>query len=300
MHGNESTTTKALLDLMHELKHSSADLLNDISLLLIPMLNPDGALDYTRFNASNKDLNRDALDLSQPESVVLRKAFTDFSPNYCFNLHDQRTIYSVGSPRVPATLSLLAPATEVNKGFPEHRKIAAQLVAGIAACMDGEIGVGRYDDSFNPNCVGDYFQSKGVSTLLIEAGHFPKDYEREVTRFYVYRALWAALEAIVSGGYQGIPLSQYHRIPENEVGFVDILIKNAQIAGLDDGNGSRIGVHYDEELHGEQVQFIPRIVENTELGDRSGHEEWDLREPTRLEQLKKSPELWALLTKHSG
>ena len=39
--------------------------------------------------------------------------------------------------------------------------------------------VGIYDDSFNINCVGDSFQSKGVPTILFEAGHYKNDYSRE-------------------------------------------------------------------------------------------------------------------------
>ena len=300
MHGNESTTTKALLDLIHEFKLKSPDILNAVSLLLIPMLNPDGALDYTRVNANGKDLNRDALELSQPESAVLRKAFIDFNPHYCFNLHDQRSIYSIGSPRIPATLSLLAPAADPGKGFPEHRARAARLAVRIAASINGEIGVGRYDDSFNLNCVGDYFQSLGTPTLLIEAGHFPGDYGRDLTRFYVYRSLWAALDAIVSGGFEGIPISEYHHIPGNEVGFVDILIKNAQISGLPGGREATIGVHYDEELREGKVCFVPRILEAEELGDRTGHVEWDLSDPDQRRKLKESPMLWDLLIKHTG
>ena len=33
--------------------------------------------------------------------------------------------------------------------------------------------IGRYDDTFNPNCVGDQFQASGVPTVLFEAGHYP-------------------------------------------------------------------------------------------------------------------------------
>ncbi len=73
MHGNESTTTKALLDLMRGMDTGQVPLLDSLELLMIPMLNPDGAAAYTRMNANQVDLNRDALDLSQPESVVLRR-----------------------------------------------------------------------------------------------------------------------------------------------------------------------------------------------------------------------------------
>ena len=52
------------------------------------MVNPDGAKLYTRVNANEVDLNRDSVNLSQPESKVLRNVFEEFKPDYCFNLHD--------------------------------------------------------------------------------------------------------------------------------------------------------------------------------------------------------------------
>ena len=66
MHGNESTTTKALFDVLMMLEGSP--LLDRLSLYCIPILNPDGAMAYTRVNAAGVDLNRDALALTQPES----------------------------------------------------------------------------------------------------------------------------------------------------------------------------------------------------------------------------------------
>ena len=105
MHGNESPTTQSVFDLLRSLQ-ADKSLLKTFQLSIIPILNPDGAKAYTRFNANQVDLNRDAIDLSQIESRVLRKEFDEFSPDYAFNLHDQRTIFGVEAK--PATLSLLA------------------------------------------------------------------------------------------------------------------------------------------------------------------------------------------------
>ena len=65
MHGNESTTTKALFDLFrwfaaHQDQTVVKHLLNACTFTMIPMLNPDGAEAYTRVNANQVDLNRDA------------------------------------------------------------------------------------------------------------------------------------------------------------------------------------------------------------------------------------------------
>ncbi len=100
MHGNESTTTKALFDLLHTLLSDDpaiAAILKACTLYIIPILNPDGAQAYTRVNANDVDLNRDAQALTQPESKVLRAVFESFKPHYCYNLHGQRTIFSAGA-----------------------------------------------------------------------------------------------------------------------------------------------------------------------------------------------------------
>ena len=95
MHGNESTTTKAIFDILNVLTASetlSNTILKSCTLKIIPILNPDGAKAYTRLNANQIDLNRDAQELSQPESKVLRAVFEDFKPDFCFNLHGQRIL----------------------------------------------------------------------------------------------------------------------------------------------------------------------------------------------------------------
>ena len=116
MHGNESTTTKALFDffnVIHSDEEIGSQLLQNFTFCFLPMVNPDGAELYTRENANAVDLNRDAFDLSQPESIVLRQTFDQFQPDYCYNLHDQRTIYGAGDSGKPATISFLAPSVKV-------------------------------------------------------------------------------------------------------------------------------------------------------------------------------------------
>ena len=72
MHGNESTSTKSLLDLMNAFNNNEfLDVLENCTLFIIPILNPDGAREYTRVNYNKIDLNRDAKNNSQPESKLL-------------------------------------------------------------------------------------------------------------------------------------------------------------------------------------------------------------------------------------
>ncbi|MGL5111350.1 MAG: M14 family zinc carboxypeptidase, partial [Flavobacterium sp.] len=128
MHGNESTTTKALLDFINFLNGDSElaeELLEAFTFLCIPILNPDGAELYTRENANKVDLNRDSQDLTQPESATLRGVFEVFQPDFCYNLHDQRTIFGVADTGKPATVSFLAPS------FNEQREVNATRLKAI-------------------------------------------------------------------------------------------------------------------------------------------------------------------------
>ena len=115
MHGNETTTTKAIFDLLKFLTQKEAfqeeisNFLENNTLHIIPILNPDGAALYTRNNGNSVDLNRDAQDLSQKESQVLMNVFNKIHPDLCLNLHGQRTIFGLENGN-PATISFLSPA----------------------------------------------------------------------------------------------------------------------------------------------------------------------------------------------
>ena len=57
MHGNESTSTKALFDSISFFCNYEKKIYDDLTILVIPILNQDGALKYTRNNYNNVDLN---------------------------------------------------------------------------------------------------------------------------------------------------------------------------------------------------------------------------------------------------
>ena len=194
MHGNESTTTKALFDFinfLHSDTPESITILKTFTFCLLPMVNPDGAAAYTRENANGVDLNRDAQNLTQPESAVLRQVFETFQPHYAYNLHDQRTIFGAGESGHPATVSFLAPAFNEERDMNETRIKAIDVIVAMNTCLQKVIPnqVGRFDDGFNLNCIGDTFQFLNVPTILFEAGHFQNDYEREQTRKFIFMAI---------------------------------------------------------------------------------------------------------------
>ncbi|OOG67150.1 M14 metallopeptidase family protein [Flavobacterium sp. A45] len=282
MHGNESTTTKALFDFIN-LINSGSDLakklLDSFTFYCIPMLNPDGAKLYTRANANNVDLNRDSQDLTQPESKILRTVFEQFKPDYCFNLHDQRTIFGVADTGKPATVSFLAPSYNEEREVNESRLKAINLIAGINEVLQNYIPgqIGRFDDSFNINCIGDTFQYLGVPTLLFEAGHFPDDYEREVTRKFIFISLLSSFIILSENDIVSNRNDKYLNIPQNKVVFFDFMYKNVKINYDGIEIITNFVAQYKEELIDNQIKFNAYIVEVGDLEGYYGHYEYDAK-----------------------
>lgn len=269
MHGNESTTTKAIFDFLNVCAETNEfeNLLRSYSIKFIPILNPDGAERYTRVNANEVDLNRDAQDLSQNESRVLRQVFDQFQPDFCFNLHGQRTIFGVGDSGVSSTLSFLAPAQDPERKLTTNRKRAMEVISNINAQLQNDIpnGIGRYNDEFNINCVGDTFASLGIPTILYEAGHYPGDYEREITRELIFKALYYGLYSI--SGQNDWTFEDYFRIPDIKKNFFDVILRNVRIS-KENETVEDVAIQFKEELKNDQVIFVPIV---SKIGDHKGY-----------------------------
>lgn len=231
MHGNESTGTKAVFDFLNFIKLNTTSkivntILKNCSITIIPMLNPDGAEVYTRVNANNIDLNRDAVALKAKESKLLRAILTKVNPDFCFNLHDQRTIFGVEGTKNPATISFLAPSEEESRKITTGRKETMNVIVSMNTLLQKLIPnhVGRYTDEFYPTATGDNFQKLGHNTILIEAGHYPNDYEREIVRKYNFYALLQGIYHI-STSKDFTDYSDYLAIPNNIKNFYDIIYR---------------------------------------------------------------------------
>lgn len=259
MHGNESTGTKAVFDFFKWLTKDDIvanTILEKCTLVFLPMLNPDGAAVYTRVNAQDIDLNRDAVDVIAPESKVLRQVLKNVNPKFCFNLHDQRTIFNVGDN--PATISFLAPSEEKSRKLTEGRKITMSVISemynALKSLIPGQIG--RYTDEFYPTATGDNFQKAGHNTILIEAGHYQDDYDREEVRKYNFICLVTGIYSIAEqkdfSNYK-----PYFEIPNNEKKYLDIIYKNVVLQ--DEDVMIDVGVLFKETLENKKIRFKPTI-----------------------------------------
>ena len=271
MHGNESTGTKALFDLFNCLLNSNEieikTILESCTLLFIPMLNPDGAEVYTRVNANNVDLNRDAVDRKAKESNLLRTTLEEFNPQFCFNLHDQRTIFNVEHTKNPATISFLAPSEEETRALTKGRKETMNIIIAMNNMLQEVIPnhVGRYTDEFYPTATGDNFQKLGFNTILIESGHYPDDYIREVSRkftfFSILQGIYHISKTVNFSSYKA-----YFSIPNNDKVFYDVIHRYPN--SIND-----IGYQFKDEII--ESKLVSNLVQmdKTTLKGKFGHRE---------------------------
>jgi len=234
MHGDESTATMTLADvvrMLHEDGPRTRLWADSLTILMIPMLNPDGAARFRRHSMYGIDINRDARRLSTPEARTLKGVHTRYQPDFGFNLHDQNPRTRVGSAERTAAISLLAPAA----GEPGTDRAVATRALHLAATLRDAAEavvpghVTRYDDSYNPRAFGDLVQQWGTSTVLIESGGWYDDPEKQVLRRTNFVLLTRAFDAIATGSYLDTPIERYTLLPENGRALRDLVIRNATI-----------------------------------------------------------------------
>jgi hypothetical protein len=247
MHGDEATGTMALFDLFNFLQSDNpiVKLLNEkCELYIIPMVNPDGATVFTRRNIQQIDINRDYLQVLTPEAKILKQCRADINPHFGFNLHDQITLWSVSGSLKPATLSFLAPSFDEELNINETRKNAMLVIADMFKNMDELLPhhIGLFKDEYEPRAFGDNFQAAGTSTILIEAGGFIDDFEKQQIREFYFGAMLSGLVSIASTTYLKQDIQHYFKIPQNNKQIFHIIINNLQLKGIN----VSIGLNYEE------------------------------------------------------
>jgi hypothetical protein len=98
IHGNEKNPTAAVLRLLEVIQENYEangywrNKLNEVSVIVIPILNPDGYVSNTRYNANNKDLNDQfpPQTTTEPEAWALRWLWGNCSTIIYVNLHEGR------------------------------------------------------------------------------------------------------------------------------------------------------------------------------------------------------------------
>ena len=87
-HGDEVAGKDAQLTLIRDIAAKPELLPEDVDLYLMPMLNPDGAVKPQRSNGAGADLNRDHLQLAQPETQALHRVAQRIRPHLAVDSHE--------------------------------------------------------------------------------------------------------------------------------------------------------------------------------------------------------------------
>ncbi|GCD77906.1 peptidase M14 [Thermaurantimonas aggregans] len=301
MHGNEATGTYALTDLLLTLEEDANllnNLLNRYSLVVVPMLNPDGAARFSRYNAIGSDLNREGLRALSPEAALL-KSLLGKNAAWAFNLHDQRTLFSVGSTSVPATLSLLAPSTITQRGE-QARLNAIKLISNTLETFEvnDRKYIARFSDEYYPQAMGEWCTDRGISTVLVECGGHYHDPHRTIARQMCFHFLKNALQHLSD------PVATssiaYFSLPINGQNLRDVLLRNAKLrtpAGTVCADLSFTAIYYPaekmwkwqlEEVGDLQLKFGYIEIDLSDA-DPVEHYQW---KPLTLYTLEDIPKTW--------
>lgn len=276
MHGNESTATASIFDILNYFLLNTDN--NDIKKLterykftFVPMLNPDGAENWTRVNAMNIDINRDAIAQNTPEGRILWDLIKKINPEYSFNLHDQRNIFSVGANNNTATISFLSASFDKDRNINKDRELTMSLIVKMNEIIQEIIPncVGRYTDEFYPTATGDNLHRLGYKNILIESGTYPNDPERQMARKANFMAIIGAFEYIMQG-VKLTNLSEYIKIPLNKNNLFDLIVRNVNIEQNGVEAMTDIGIMYNEKPNEDYRKMIKKSrIEN--IGDLSNY-----------------------------
>lgn len=241
-HGNEQLTTEGTLEVIKHLGSGRMKgVLENVNILMVPMLNPDGAMgdvnfsldDYiasgdrhlTRYNANNADINRDHVAKSQPEIQALHEnVLSAYNIDYMIDLHHQGTRSAVDGKLVSG--SILYPTTadvseEVRDG---SKRLGAVVYQNVDSTGWGHLGkyVGGTANTIARNGIATEY---GISTLLFEMrgmsdhsnpgsvlGQKSNGYLRQQT----IRTLESTIKAVADGSVETIDTSFWDTLPEQE------------------------------------------------------------------------------------
>jgi hypothetical protein len=235
MHGDEPTATAALLDILrvlasHQAESPAQRLFSQLTIHLVPMLNPDGAERFQRRNAQGIDINRDALLQQSPEGLALKALRDRLKPALGFNLHNQNWKTSAGRAK-PASISLLAVASDEARTDTPGRLLAKRTCAVlrqvVEALAPGQVA--RYDEEFEERAYGDNIARWGTPVVLIESGPYAGESADAALVKLNFAGILAALDALATGAVNGADAGLYASLPVNDTNVYTTIVRHATI-----------------------------------------------------------------------
>lgn len=184
-HGNEQLTTEGTLEFIKSLgTGKNGGVLDGVNILIVPMLNADGAMgdvdfsldDYvaagdrhlTRYNAAGVDLNRDHVAKAQPETQALHDSvLSAYDIDYAVDLHHQGTTSRAGGELVSGSILHPTNGDVSAETLAGSKRLGAVVYNAIQPTGWGHLGryVGGSERTIARNGLAAEY---GISTLLFE------------------------------------------------------------------------------------------------------------------------------------
>jgi hypothetical protein len=235
MHGDEPSHTLGLADFFAYVAREPDDervriLAERLTVVAVPMLNPDGAERFLRTNAQGVDINRDARAWTTPELRALRDLHASFRPEFALNLHDQDVRKRVGKSERLTAFALLATPGGPEMEDDEQRMRGKRLCAAIVRAVRPLVGdrVARFPDEYHPDGSGEHTQRAGSVSVLLECGFWPDDLEKQFLRKVSFVSLLGAFEALAGGSLDEAP-DAYESLEENDTKVFDTLVRGGTV-----------------------------------------------------------------------
>ncbi|MGN1400031.1 MAG: M14 family zinc carboxypeptidase [Bacillus sp. (in: firmicutes)] len=242
-HGNEQLTTEGALEFIKHLgTGKTKGLLDKVNILIIPMLNADGAMgdvnfpldDYladgsrhlTRYNANNVDLNREhakADENMEPEARALHEqVLQKYDIDYMIDLHHQGALSAVDGEYVSGSILYPTSGNVKPEVVQKSKQLGSIVYNTLQAKGWGHIGkyVGGSADNIGRNGIAARYD---ISTLLFEmrgmSDHFYESYVLgQKSNGYLIRQTIETLDsttrAIADRSIQSADITFWDTLPE--------------------------------------------------------------------------------------
>ncbi|QIZ66602.1 M14 family zinc carboxypeptidase [Geobacillus subterraneus] len=241
-HGNEQLTTEGALEFIKHLgTEKTKGVLDHVNILIVPMLNPDGAMgdvdfpldDYiasgerhlTRYNAVGADLNRDHVNKQYPETKALHNnVLRKYHIDYMIDLHHQGANSERDGRLVSGSILYPTSPNANEEVVYRSKQLGAVVFDAIERTGWGHLGkyVGGSSEAIGRNGIAVEY---GISTLLFEmrgmSDHYIDSYViGQKSNGYLIKqtvvALDAAVKAIADGSIHEKDVSFWDALPYQE------------------------------------------------------------------------------------
>lgn len=148
-HGDEPAGMRAMLELIRQFAASRdqrvGELLEKVTLHIIPVSNPDGSYSFSRKTANGMNMNRDWHACSLPESQAVMEKIWQYQPDVLIDLHEQTPrdkegAYVTGVPASEAAPFLMA----IRAAFKKHHvhiPIMSEGIGGSNTLLHRQFGL---------------------------------------------------------------------------------------------------------------------------------------------------------------